>query len=198
MSKFRLRNPRSSLRVRGQVAMYQPMLGGWNRKCSYCNRPDRLEVELAALSGYGPALWEREKDIAAADRATSKHWWHLAEVFMAEPSVVNGTHGAKMLDAFDEALRTARKIIKQARREKNLAIAMEGCRVIASIGESQAKIAGLMPVKGKGGAHLHLHAPGQQITAQQALAVLEDLRATHEPEASSGESTDGAPFLPSE
>lgn len=117
---------------------------------------------------------------------------------MAEPSVRDGTHGAKMLDAFDEALRTARKIIKQARREKQLDIAMEGCRVIASIGESQAKIAGLMPVKGKGGAHVHLHAPGQQITAQQAMAVLEDMRATHEePEAVSVE-VGAAPFLPGE
>lgn len=170
---------------------------GVNRRgCSHCERPDRLEVDLAAISGYGPIPWESYSQLGG--QATSQHWYHIAEAVVAEPDYRNGTHGRKVLDAFDEALKTARAIIKSAREDRDLAIALEGVKVIAQIGEAQAKIAGMMPVKSKGGAqHLHIHGPGGRPSVEQAMKVLEDVRATHEPEAATADNG-AAPFLPSE
>lgn len=155
--------------------------------CRFCRRSDRLEVDLGFLSGYG----RRDKSDAWA-----KHQFHIAEAIVAEPAYRNGTHGRKILDAFEEALKTARSIIKEARQAGELALALEGVKVIASIGESQAKIAGMMPVKNRTAQHLHLYGdtPRQALTRKDAQRVLEDLIATSDEEAEEKNGSD-APFL---
>jgi len=199
MSRLQIRTPKRRHQVVAGAQFSQPRLraGRPPVQCAYCARPDRLEVDLTAISGYGPVPWEENHRVEAKG-STSLHWFHIAEAMVAEPDYRNGTYGRKVIDAFEEALKTARAIIKSAREDRDLTIALEGVKVMAQIGEAQAKIAGLMPVKAKGGSqHLHIHGNGNRPSVEQAMKVLEDVRATHEQEAVPP--ADGAaPFLPDE
>lgn len=108
------------------------------RPCRHCNNPNRLMLDLSAISGYAVVPWGDGH----------AHWAHIAEEFMAAPSLGDGSLGEAYVQTFLKAIRAVEKVIELATAANDFGSVLEAANTLAKIGEMQAGIVGHLPTKG--------------------------------------------------